>query len=173
MIYFCGMKKNKIVLSGSLILCSVLFNSYINKTQAQQLAFNDGPSSGSSENYSAAPAPQTVNSAEPFFPGGSDSLQNYLFTHIQTPDSLLSRDVSGSIYFSFVVESDGKIDKVKIENGVDSPGWDSAAINCIRTMPNWVPGSVNAKPKTMSCLLPVSVPPGHELYNMPDSVNIK
>ena len=117
--------------------------------------------------------PGKNTSINPSFPGGNDSLQRYLFMHIQTPDSLLSKDISGTIYFSFLVNVDGKLEKIKIEDGPPSRGWDSAAINCVRHMPNWVPGKVNGKPTAMRYFLPVYIPPGHALFNMPDSVNIK
>ena len=177
--YFCVMKNNKHILTGSLILGFTLLNTQFNKTLAQEFAYNDTPPAKVyHQTYTAAQAPPakaaaTVNAVEPAFPGGEDSLQNYLFMHIQTPDSLWSRDVSGSIYFSFFVENDGKVDRIKIEKGPASPGWDSAVINCVRTMPHWIPGSINDKPKAMRCFLPVSVPPGHELYNMPDSISIR
>ncbi len=150
---------------------SILFCIQINNTSGQTLAYNDPNSSiNVSQNSPAQPATAlTPTTLEPVFPGGSDSLHRYLFMHIQTPDSLWKRDVSGNIYFSFVVEADGKIDKVKIVKGVPSPGWDSVAIACIRSMPNWKPGSINDKPKAMGYFLPVFVPPGHELYNMSDS----
>jgi hypothetical protein len=178
MAYFCSMKKNKIVLTGSLLLGVVLLNASFNKVTAQELAFNDTPPAKSHvTSYPAQPAqaqkPALLSAVEPAFPGGEDSLQNYLFMHVNTPDSLWARDISGSIYFSFFVESDGKIDKVKIEKSPAAPGWDSAMINCVRTMPKWIPGSVNNQPKAMRCFLPVSFPPGHQLYNLPDSVSIK
>ncbi len=164
---------------GLSCLVALLFAACVmhtNKISAQQLAFNDTPPAANPPQVTPvnhSQRPLTVGMVEPVFPGGSDSLQNYLFMHIQTPDSLWKRDVAGSIYFSFYVENDGKIDRIKIEKTIPSPGCDSAVINCIRAMPNWVPGSVNASPKAMRCFLPVSIPPGHELYNMPDSVNIR
>lgn len=157
----------------------ILFIAFINVSSAQTLAYV-GPSSSinnqqnlpsSSTVPSAKPATQTM--LDPVFPGGTDSLQRYLFMHINAPDSLYARDISGIIYFSFFVEPDGKVSKVKIEKGVPSPGWDSAAIACIRTMPNWKPGVSNNTPKEMRCFLPVFVPPGHQLFNMPDSVSTK
>ena len=113
-----------------------------------------------------APAKQQVITIQPIFPGGDDSLQRYLFMHIQAPDSLQLRDISGTIYFSFYVEMDGKTDKIRIESGPPSPGWDSAAISCIRQMPLWIPGKVNGKATAMRYFLPVFVPPGHQLFNM-------
>jgi hypothetical protein len=174
--------KNKNVGSYRIVLFSlfVFFNAQTNKASAQALAFNDNPTAkniSQSTPAVSAPAqpnkPSAASAAEPLFPGGEDSLQRYLFTHIMAPDSLYSRDVSGAVYFSFFVEANGKIDRIKIEKGPASPGWDSATISCIRSMPNWIPGSVNNTPKAMRCFLPVMVPPGHELYNMPDSVNIR
>ncbi len=124
------------------------------------------------------PSPPVIQPAKtitvnPSFPGGNDSLKLYLFSNIEQPDSLMARDISGTIYFSFFVEADGKIDKIKIENGPPSSGWDTAAIRCIRTMPKWIPGKVNGKATGMRYFLPVFVPPGHELFNMPDSTSNK
>ena len=170
------MKKKKVGLSCSLLVLFSAFLTHTQKVSAQQFAYNDTPPPSKTKQVVQAPQaqkPAVMGTMEPTFPGGTDSLQNYLFMHIQTPDSLWKRDISGSIYFSFYVENDGKIDRVKIENGVPSPGWDSAVISCIRTMPKWIPGSVNASPKAMRYFLPVNVPPGHELFNMPDSVNIR
>ncbi|HTB31297.1 MAG TPA: energy transducer TonB [Bacteroidia bacterium] len=177
------MKKNQISSSRIVLFSFISFvfvNSQINKSSGQALAFNDKPVPTNSIQSSPvvitslppAVKPGAVPSAEPLFPGGEDSLQRYLFLHIAAPDSLYKRDISGSVYFSFFVETDGKVDRVKIEKG-PSAGWDSATIQCIRTMPNWIPGVINDKPKAMRCFLPVSVPPGHELYNMPDSISIK
>lgn len=149
------------------------FNNSLGQVQPKP-ASTIQPKTTPAQTTKAAPAAKTQNIViNPAFPGGNDSLENYIFTHIQVPDSLLLQDISGTIYFSFYVEVDGKIDKIKIEKGPPSKGWDSATIKCIRHMPNWIPGKVNGKPTAMRYFLPVFIPPGHELFNMPDSANAR
>jgi len=153
-----------------LLVFYILLCAPFTKSLGQGIAAQQETSLSSAPIQSSNPA-TTVT--QPLFPGGSDSLQRYLFLHIKAPDSLWTRDISGNIYFSFFVEANGKIDKIKIENGPASPGWDSAAIACIRKMPYWIPGRIDDKPATMHCFLPVYIPPGHQLYDLPDSVQIR
>lgn len=109
----------------------------------------------------------------PQFPGGIDSLERFIFDHAKYP-GMAEKDVpKGIIYASFIVEANGSINHIVIIKGNSSTLLDSITKACIAAMPRWIAGKVSNKPTPMRVLLPVSYPPGNQLYNVSDTTLIK
>jgi TonB family protein len=71
----------------------------------------------------------------------------YLSDNIHYPESERNAQITGTVYVSYVIDTDGSVTNVKVVRGVlNAPGLDSEAIRVISTMPKWTPGTENNKP---------------------------
>ena len=84
---------------------------------------------------------EAVDSAAvmPEFPGGSDSLVAYLASAISYPQQAVQVGMEGRVLVGFVVEKDGSIGDVQVEESVDSL-LDGEAVRVVAAMPVWTPG---------------------------------
>ncbi|MCF8348857.1 MAG: energy transducer TonB, partial [Bacteroidales bacterium] len=57
-------------------------------------------------------------------------------------------------FINFVVETDGRISKVKVLRGIGG-GCDEEAVRVVEAMPKWKPGMQRGKPVRVSYNLPV------------------
>ena len=75
------------------------------------------------------------------FPGGEDNLYKFLNKNINYPIDEKNKGISGTVYITFEVDTDGRIINIEkvlgVKNGI---GCDNDAIRVIRLMPNWIPG---------------------------------
>ena len=66
----------------------------------------------------------------------------------------IENGVQGTVYVSFVVESDGRINEAKVLRGIGS-GCDEEALRVVKSMPNWTPGTQRGKPVRVRYNLPI------------------
>ena len=121
-------------------------------------------SSMSDQTLPAAPAeaPETVDEERIYtmpealaeFPGGQDAMLTYLRKNVQYPEDAKIAKKQGTVYISFVVNQDGRINDVKVLRGL-YPSLDKEAIRVISTMPNWKPGTQNGRPVRTQLNLPI------------------
>lgn len=90
--------------------------------------------------------PQTL----PEFVGGNTALYIYLGNTI----SLIQADITGTVYVSFMVQTDGSITDAKILKGIH-PELDANVLEAIKNMPNWIPGKINGIPTATRMTIPV------------------
>lgn len=90
----------------------------------------------------------------PSFPGGEDSLLVFLQNNLVYPAASKEKGISGIVYVSFVVETDGSISGVEILKGVNDE-LDAEAMRVIRMMPKWTPGKQNGNEERVEMTLPV------------------
>ncbi|MEZ4806260.1 MAG: energy transducer TonB [Flavobacteriales bacterium] len=98
--------------------------------------------------------PLTVVEVMPEFPGGSEALFKYMGKHVTYPEEAIENGVQGTVYVSFVIESDGRINEVKVLRGIGS-GCDEEALRVVKSMPNWIPGTQRGKPVRVRYNLPI------------------
>ena len=79
----------------------------------------------------------------PQYVGGNDSLMRYITRNLTLPEDD-GANYSGRVVISFIVEPDGTLSNKRILKGI-YPKADSAILNMIDKMPNWVPGECNGK----------------------------
>ena len=91
----------------------------------------------------------------PQFPGGEEALFAYLNKNIKYPAMAKENHITGTVYISFVVRSDGKISDVKVLRGI-SGGCNEEAIRVVSSMPEWKPGKQAGKSVPVSYNLPIS-----------------
>lgn len=75
----------------------------------------------------------------PEFPGGSEAMRKFIFDHLKYPTSARKRKVEGTVYVSFIIETDGSIAQVSIVKGMHQD-CDREALRVIKSMPRWNAG---------------------------------
>jgi len=97
----------------------------------------------------------TIVEDMPQFPGGDGALMNYIASHVVYPEIAKENGITGRVYVRFVVDRKGNVDKVTIARGVD-PSLDKAAMDVIKSMPNWSPGKQRGKPVNVWYTAPIN-----------------
>ena len=88
------------------------------------------------------------------FPGGNVALMKYISQNIIYPEKSL--DITGRIYVSFIVNTDGHVSDVKVERGLNKE-FDQMAKKLVENMPNWKPAEINEKAVKSRMSLPISI----------------
>ena len=96
----------------------------------------------------------TVVEEMPGFPGGEESRLKFLQDNIQYPQVAKESGISGTVYVSFVVNSQGKVGDVKIMRGIGG-GCDEEALRVIGLMPKWNPGKQAGKAVRVQFTMPI------------------
>ncbi len=125
------------------------------------------PNTDMLEHNESSPSNETVYTVVelmPQYPGGTDSLINYLVNNITYPQQAKDAGIEGRVLVSFVVEKDGAINDVEVKRGFEG-SCDAEAKRVVETMPNWNPGQQRGEPVRVSFVLPISFKLGEEKDN--------
>jgi len=90
----------------------------------------------------------------PHFIGGDQAMSEFVSKNLRYPLSAQKLRISGTVFVSFVVNTDGTLDEIKIITGI-SADCDKEAMRIVQIMPVWEPGRNSGKPVRVRCLLPV------------------
>jgi len=90
----------------------------------------------------------------PGFPGGEAALYTFLANNMKYPEMAKAAGISGKVYITFVVETDGSITDVKILRGIGG-GCDEEAVRVIQSMPSWTPGKQRNMPVRVQYVLDI------------------
>ncbi len=74
---------------------------------------------------------------KPMFNG---DLYKYIADHVVYPKDAIDKNITGTVYMSFVIEKDGSVTGVKVLKGV-YPSIDNEAVNVIQKLPKWNPNT--------------------------------
>ncbi|GHU63669.1 protein TonB [Bacteroidia bacterium] len=96
----------------------------------------------------------TSTDVMPQFPGGYVALIRYIYEHIKYPSAALKQKIQGRVWCSFIVNKDGSVSNISLEEGVYI-FLDEEAIRVLATMPNWSPALVDKKEVRMKIYLPI------------------
>ena len=91
----------------------------------------------------------------PEYPGGINNARKYIGEHAEYPALAIENDIEGSLIVSFVVEKDGSVTDIKIDNGLGY-SLDEEVIRVMRKMPKWSPAKLNGKNVRYKMRMPVS-----------------
>lgn len=91
---------------------------------------------------------------EPEFPGGHESLTQYLKDNIRYPEEAKANNIEGRVFVTFVVEEDGNISNIKLKRDIGG-GCGQEAVRVIKTMPKWKPGKTSGTITRTTCALPI------------------
>ncbi len=75
----------------------------------------------------------------PEFPGGLDSLSAFINANISYPQQAVEAGMEGRVMVGFVVEKDGKVSEIAIEESADSL-FDAEALRVVNLLPAFTPG---------------------------------
>jgi periplasmic protein TonB len=91
----------------------------------------------------------------PVFPGGNQSLLRFIAEAIRYPEDAAANGIQGRVTISFVVSSDGSVQKVTVIRGIH-PSLDEEAIRVVSSLPKWKPGRQNGKEVPVIFSVPVN-----------------
>jgi TonB family protein len=90
---------------------------------------------------------------QPEFTAGQ--LGEFLGANIKYPEAAKKKGTQGSVFTTFIVNTDGSISNVKIIRGIGD-GCDEEALRVVKMMPNWKPGYMNSGQKVrVQYVLPI------------------
>ena len=92
---------------------------------------------------------------QPQFPGGLDSLYNFIYSNLRYPQSAMRCKLEGRVFITFVVEKDGSITNVRILRDIGG-GCGQEAKRVVEMMPKWIPGKQNGKTVRVQYNLPIT-----------------
>lgn len=89
------------------------------------------------------------------FDGGIEAMQQFISKNVQYPQYSIEQNEQGKVCISFVVEKDGNISHIRLNESV-APLLNKEAIRIVRSMPKWSPGKdENGKIIRVRCKLPI------------------
>jgi TonB family protein len=101
---------------------------------------------------------------QPEFFGGLVCLFQYIMSELVRPEGEVEDKLSGTVYLTFVIEKDGSTSNIKVLRGIaGSMAFEEAAMNFVRTMPEWVPAEQNGKRVRAQYTLPLKFRPHEEI----------
>lgn len=92
----------------------------------------------------------------PAYPGGQNSLENYIVNHIEYPQDAIDNNAEGTVYIQFGIDENGKVTNVKTTGSKLGYGLDEEAVRVVSNMPKWTPGQVKGKKVKTWRTLPIS-----------------
>jgi len=88
------------------------------------------------------------------FPGGMNKLFEFANKNILYPITALNDSIYGRVTVQVIIEKDGGIREIKVVKGIRQD-IDEEAIRLIKSMPKWVPGSINGIAVRTRRLIPI------------------
>lgn len=92
---------------------------------------------------------------QPEFPGGMAAMNQFLGKNIRYPAAAQRANVSGRVFVSFVVNTNGSIQDVQVLKGLGF-GTDEEAKRVVESMPKWRPGKQSGRPVRVKYNLPIN-----------------
>lgn len=104
----------------------------------------------------------------PEFPGGNVELISYIESELEYPELARKANINGTINVDFVIEKDGSVSNVTINDKLGY-GCDAAAAKVILQMPLWKPGYYLGKPARTLLSAPVNFKSSYKIVEtMPE-----
>ncbi|MCF0177453.1 MAG: TonB family protein [Bacteroidales bacterium] len=92
--------------------------------------------------------PQFFHSDESHF------LNSWVYKYLKYPEDAIDKGIQGRVIVSFIIEKDGSVTNVKIEQGVYE-SLDEEALKVVSISPKWIPGEIGRKKVRTKIALPV------------------
>ena len=107
----------------------------------------------------------TVVQNQPQYPGGQDSLDNFLRNNLNYPTQAKLNGVQGRVYIGFLIDRTGKIKNIRVLSGVNEE-LNSEATRVVQMFPNWKPGTRGDNAVDVQYILPIDfiIPPRNEKH---------
>ncbi|HEX8531623.1 MAG TPA: TonB family protein [Cytophagales bacterium] len=125
----------------------------------------DGGTSPGGEKTAAAPlagpppgAIYMVVEHMPEFVGGMEGLVKYMGDNLVYPKEAAANKVTGTVFVSFIINTDGSVSDVQVLRGIGS-GCNEEALRVVQHMPAWLPGKQSGQPVAVRYSLPIRFVP--------------
>ncbi|AFD06418.1 energy transducer TonB [Solitalea canadensis] len=105
------------------------------------------------ENLVASEVYEKVEVA-PVYEGGEKAMKAFINDQLNYPIKALNAHVSGTVFISFVITSDGSIANINVDKSLGY-GCDEEATRLVKSMAIWEPGKMHGKPVNVKYTLPV------------------
>lgn len=117
---------------------------------------SEGPGIAQIEAPAVVIPPTIFDHAEvmPSFEGGLEAIYKFIKKKIHYPAASRRIGIEGTVYVSFVINSEGKVVDVKAIKGI-SPDCDKEAERVVSLLPNWSPGMQNHHPVSVRMTVPI------------------
>ena len=86
--------------------------------------------------------------------GGSEGWNQYLANNLRYPSEAKEKGITGTVYLTFVVDTEGSVQHVQIFRGVEA-GLDEEAIKVVKNAPKWEPGTQDGQKVNVKMRLPI------------------
>ncbi len=90
----------------------------------------------------------------PEYVGGTLAMMTFLGENINYPRHALDIGIEGTVYVSFIINTDGSISDATVVKGIGF-GCDEEAVRAIMSMKKWLPGKQNATPVRVKTTIPI------------------
>lgn len=91
----------------------------------------------------------------PEYPGGIQAMMKFIGENQKYPAEAVKRGEQGRVVVSFVVEKDGSLTDIEVTKHA-TPTLDAAAVETVKKMPKWKPGTHKGKKVRVQFALPIS-----------------
>ena len=88
------------------------------------------------------------------FPGGEESLNQFLKDHIKYPPKAAKKKIQGRVEVAFWIDKSGKVHDVRVVDSVDKD-LDKEAVRVCKLLPDFIPATVNGEPVEVLFKLPI------------------
>ncbi len=92
----------------------------------------------------------------PQFPGGNDALVSYIENNTNYRESAINNETEGTVRVSFIVDENGKVSSPVVVGNKVGSGLDEEAVNVVKSMPDWKPGTMKGKKVKTRLSLPIT-----------------
>jgi TonB family protein len=96
----------------------------------------------------------TVVEQQPEFPGGNQKMYKFLGENLIYPTAAIKANATGTVFLSFVVDTQGSIHNIEVLKGVGF-GMDEEAIRVVSKFPKWKPATQSGKAVNVKFNLPI------------------
>ena len=90
----------------------------------------------------------------PVFPGGEEALREFIANNLVYPAEAAKQAIQGRVFVTFIVSKTGMVEKIKIAKSVN-PLLDEAAMEVVRKMPQWTPGTQKGEAVDVHYTIPI------------------
>ncbi|MEJ7692632.1 energy transducer TonB, partial [Daejeonella sp.] len=113
-----------------------------------------GPKAGMTVPVQIQDPELSIQDGLPQFPGGMKAWNDYLSKNLFYPAQARNNNIQGRVIASFVVDTDGTLEDIKVIRGIGG-GADEEAVRMLKNSPKWIPGSKDGKPARVAHSLPI------------------
>lgn len=99
----------------------------------------------------------------PKYQNGELSISNYMDKHLNYPIDCLENRIEGDVEVSFIVETDGSLSDIRIENSTEDL-FNTSALRAVKNMGKWTPGRKNGTIEAQRVILPIKFNIQHYRY---------